>query len=111
MVCTCNGKDPVDKCACGVWEGGLSPRTPLTSIMSPRFHRRRPEGAEGRVGGGRVWECGFGLEGGNFGPVGSPPSLSATTSPTRGWRLETARREFENGLPLSSAVLLAVPFI
>ena len=57
MVCTFNGKDPVDQCACGVWGGGLSPWTPppFTSILSPRLHKRRPEGCRRKGWGNLIW--------------------------------------------------------
>ena len=73
MVCTCNGKDPVDKCACGVWGGGLSPGTPPHLDFEPKISqteaRRVQKEGLGKAGCGSVDS---GWEGATLGQLGPP---------------------------------------
>ena len=63
MDCTCNGKDPVDKCACGVWGGVLSPGSPPHLVFEPKISQKEARRVQkeglGKAGCGRVdsgWE-------------------------------------------------------
>ena len=75
MVCTCNGKDPVEKCACWVWGGGgLSPGTPPHLDFEPKISPQKAARRVQKEGLGKAW-CGSvdsGWEGATLGQLGPP---------------------------------------
>ena len=75
MFCTCNDKDPVEKCACGVGGGGggLSPGTPPQLDFGPKISQKEARMVQkeglGKAGRGSVDS---GWEGATLGQLGPP---------------------------------------